>query len=159
MKKILFVLMCMAVFMSLTACQNKEPETVQIPNPFTEYKTIEEAEKAAGFSLALPAEWMNELKEPTIRVSNDGLLELIFQLDDEEIRIRKAKTHEDISGDYTKYAVEKQVDLASLSITLKGDADLIHTAIWQDGEYSYAISSQKGMKEDAILSLIQKMQH
>ena len=119
MKKITTLLVCAAMLCCFAACAEK-PEIpkiddivggVQIPNPFTEVDTMDAAAEKTGFSLALP-----ELENVVIRVMNDEMIEVIAKGED-EIRVRKAKGEDDISGDYNEYADVQNGEIA----TIKGN--------------------------------------
>ena len=124
--------------------------SVQMPNPFTEYASMDEAEKAAGFSLTVP-ETMEPYSGRTIRVMDgeDGfsMIEVIYRKetengetdDDDEIRIRKAAGNEDISGDYIDYAEHSTVTIDNIPVSINGENGKIKLATWCRGDYTYSM--------------------
>ena len=76
----------------------------------------------------------------------------------DEVRLRKAKGNADISGDLTKYLITKNMaaninKADSKRVELRGEVNNYHVATWVDGDYSYAITSKKGLTEAQILAL------
>ena len=174
MKKILYTLLSTLFVLSVVSCGstnevNKvEEETMERPviigmaNPFVTSDSIEESEKLAVFTLALPSEdmlpdWVT-LSTYRSSVVNMKLIEVIYSEDDtyqREIRIRKGLTDkEEISGDYNSYEKEKNLTMGDLKVTTYSNADLIYLATWNNGEYKYSISSTDGFTLDVLTSFI-----
>lgn len=147
-----------------TACASSQKKTepassnsTQIPNPWTECKTLDEAIGLAGFDYQLPAD-ADDLGTPDyIGVIKDDMLEVIWkQNGSDKICLRKGTQKDDISGDYTDYATTTSADIAcndeTVTVTFKSDAEGIHLAIWQQGGYSYSAFSGKGLTEQEATS-------
>lgn len=125
-------------------------EDVQLPNPFTEYGSLEEAAEAAGFSMTVP-ETVDGCSERVFRVlgagGEDAMLEVICrdgEAEEREVRIRKAPGAEDISGDYNQYAQSETVDVGGLEVTMRGDNGLVHLAAWTADGYTYSLAVYGG---------------
>jgi hypothetical protein len=118
-------------------------EIVQIPNPWTEYKSAEEAGKEAGLAFDVP----EKLGENSISLiqSMDGLAEVTYGSGDNEISYRKGRGTEDISGDYNNYNEMTEMDINGMTITLRGNDGRIFGAVWDDGEYSYSYYVTNGV--------------
>ena len=118
MKKVFAFALTAAVLLSLAACstaaktdradetpaaEQTQTDNTQIPNPWTEYASLDEAENAAGFDCTIP-DAIDGCSETSFRVlDSDGetRLEVIYADGETEIaRVRKAPGTEDISGDY-----------------------------------------------------------
>lgn len=129
-------------------------ETVQIPNPFADYATMEEAEKAAGFSLTAP-ETVDGYSEKLIQVMSGSMIQIIFR-DSEENRlfIRKEAGSEDISGDYNNYTEINTISVDGREVTMKGENGLVSVAIWTEGAYTYAVTADNPMAQDAMTVLV-----
>ncbi len=109
-------------------------------NPFTEYESLEAAENA-GFLITVP-ESFAESKRRVIRCADFGMMEIIYENadGDELIRIRKQEGSDDISGDYSEYAFNDSIECSGCSVDVSGeDSDAICRAVWENGDYSYAI--------------------
>lgn len=108
------------MLLSLAACRNSSNQSEQIPNPFTEYVTMEEAAQAAGFDLSVP-DSIDGLEKSVICVDKEGkLIEVIYGGEDEKIVISKAEGNEDVNGDYTEYGQANTVSIANNEVTIKG---------------------------------------
>ena len=168
MKKVLLIsLLCLAII----ACGKKEEakqettettnvtqkESTQIPNPFVEVKTLEEASKIAGFTLEVP-ETYEDYKKQVIQAIENDMIEVIYYDENSEhegLRIRKAKGTDDISGDYNEYKDVETVKVGDFEVTEKGSEGNISVAIWNDGTYSYAINvAEASLTKDIIANLI-----
>ena len=163
MKKILLMsVLCLAII----ACGKKEEakqemaettnvtqeQSVEVPNPFVEVKTLDEAYKIAGFTLSVPTTYEDYKKQVIQAIEND-MIEVIYIEEEsgyEGLRIRKAKGTDDISGDYNEYKNVETVKVGDYDVTEKSDGKNIFVATWTDGTYSYAIDIDRAelSKED-----------
>lgn len=134
-----------------------EPDSVQIPNPFIDCFTMEEAVKLAGFPLSAP-DAVDGSGTRTFRAIEGELLEALY-FDGKVItaRIRKAPGSGDISGDYNQYAQTKTVDIDGSAVTMKGADGLFLAAVWERGGYTYAITAGAGMSAAAMSALIRSV--
>lgn len=154
MKKVISLVLGIFLLLSLAACGNSSNESEQIPDPFAEYTSMEEAAQAAGFDLSVP-DSIDGLEKSAIRVDEEGkLFEVIYGGEDEKVVIRKAEGNEDISGDYTEYGQVNTVSVANSEVTMKGNNDKVNVAIWTNGDYSYSIASSAGLSKTAMIDLI-----
>ena len=160
MKKLITLSLCLAAALLLTGCGSQE--SGELANPFVEYDTIEEAEKAVGFDLSVP-ESIDGLSERIIRVdSEDQLIEVIYQNgqdEDQEIRIRKAVGTDEISGDYNDYSQSRTLDVDGIAVTVKGDDDLITVATWARDPYVYSLGNYTDSKftEEKTAALVKEI--
>lgn len=150
-------------------------DSVEIPNPFTECATLEEAAALSGFSLIAP-EKIEGYSQKTITVIENEMIQVLYHnadeysdLSDEELNeidwekagfmpdnvlIRKAISDEDISGDYNEYENTKTVSVNDLQVTLRGNSENVNVATWKDGKYAYAISTGTDISSDEMIELI-----
>lgn len=118
-------------------------ELTGLPNPIVEYKTLEEAEKAAGFDLNIPDKF-GEYQQSSVSVISGYLLQVFYNdADGNEMLIRKAPGSDDISGDYSKYSEIQTAEINSHNVTLKGNGDAVCVATWTDDDYSYSVSASE----------------
>lgn len=176
MRRTIIFALSAALALSLAACgaapkeaaadggESAAPDSagVQIPNPFTEYDSLEEAEAAAGFSMAVP-ETIDGFPERVFRVlgagGEDAMLEVICRAGEtaeREIRIRKAPGTEDISGDYNQYSETGTVAVGDLDVAVKGDDGQARLAVWTADGYacSLAVYGGAGISEDDMAALV-----
>lgn len=142
--------------------------SVQAINPFIDTKTLEEAQEIAGFELNVP-----RAEDPytvlNYRAVEGSMIEIIYwdEKGTEGYRIRKAVGSEDISGDYSEYALEKTVTLADgTKVTLRGDEeDQWSLAVWtmteasgEKEDYSFAICcTEKTLTAEQITEMAEVM--
>lgn len=151
------------LFTACTSGQKKSDSTdsssAQIPNPWEECQSLEDAATLAGFDYQLPTD-MDELGMPDyIGVIKDDMMELVWQKDgSDKICLRKGTQQDDISGDHTDYATTKTAEIVcddeTVTVTFKSNADGIHLALWQQGGYSYSAFSSKGLTEQDATSYV-----
>lgn len=155
MKKMTTFILCAMMVLSLTACSStKQTEvtqnsdrnnSVQIPSPFTECKTMAEAIELAGFNMTVPDTidgYTKRMIQATSASEETSMIEVIYQKENEDtssLRIRKASGSEDISGDYTNYPESTTVTVGEIQVTMKGTNDQVSLATWANDGYTYSI--------------------
>lgn len=130
-------------------------DNTQIPNPWQEYKTVSEAAKAAGISFSAP-EKLEGYKVSHVQTM-DGIVELRYSNGSNEIRVRKGKGTNDISGDYNVYKNVSEKKIGGNTVTLKGNGDGVSSATWTDGTYSCSIFSENELTNKLVESIVAAM--
>ena len=122
-------------------------QQTEIANPFAGYQTVEEAERAVGFSIALPEgyEILN------VSVMSDKMLQIDFE---NGTMIRKMAGSEDISGDYNKYEKVETVDVNGAQAEMRINGGKVYSATWQDGGYTYALFNTDGISIEEAQNII-----
>lgn len=144
LRKIFSFAMCAVMALSLAACGNDKPTNSndggdRPPDPFTEYQTLEEAEKEAKFTLNLPQS-ITGYSDPVYRLDKEGgLLEVVFENGEESITFRKVSGDGDISGNYNDFSEKNEVELDGTVITMKGTDGKVNVAVWSKDGYAYSI--------------------
>lgn len=137
------------------ANDNVGGESVQIANPFVDYASLDAAAKAAGFELTAPDAVEGWNGEKLVQVMSGSMIQIIFRDgDDNRLFIRKEAGSEDISGDYNEYGEVNAVAAGAYEATFKGDDGKVSTAVWTNGGYSYAVTSDVPMSLDAMRALV-----
>lgn len=130
----------------------------QIPNPFVEHETLEQAARAAGFELTVP-DAANGSDSRVFRTMEDKLLEVVCRRGEEETaRVRKAPGGGDISGDYTVYPQVREVSVKGKQVTMSGSDDKVSLAVWTDSGYTYAVSVAGGISPSGMTALVSAIQ-
>ena len=128
----------------------EDGENIQIPNPWQECTSLEEAGKLAGFSFTAP-ESVDGYTERYIAAIENEIAQVIFSNgDDSELYFRKGLSSDDISGDYNTYDVAEEQTIDGHTVLCKGNDGLICTATWTDGTYSYAVMCNAGMSAEQL---------
>ncbi len=140
----------------------KDGETVQVPTPYKEYSSMEEAKAAAGFELRVP-DTANGLSRSAILVYEElKMVQVDFGDGSSTVSIRKEASDsdgtKDISGVYTEYAENNTVTHNDRSINLKGENRKVYVAAWSADNYNYSIYSEAGMEQEEILALAAEIQ-
>lgn len=160
LKTILSCAMCAAAVLSLVACGSGEPMDGTnggqcLPNPFTEYQTLEEAEKEAGFALGLPQSIAGYSASAYRLDKENGLLEAIFENGEENIIFRKALGGGDVSGNYNEFAEKAEVELNGVAVAMKGAEGKINIATWENGGYAYSVDCTASVEEDVMIGFVE----
>ncbi len=138
-------------------------EMVGMPNPFISCRSLSQAAGKAGFSLNTPESVKEGLSIKSIRVIKNELIEVIYTdgkdvtESADQLRVRKAEGNLDISGDFNSYEVNRHVNDAGIQVLLRGSEKLFNVASWISGDYTFSITSEKGLSQKEILSLVQKI--
>ena len=141
----------------------EEPENengnVQIPNPWQECSSLDEAGKLAGFSFTAP-ESIEGLEDRYIAAIQGELAEVIFSSGDDDhasVYFRKGVGTDDISGDCNTYDTEEVQTIGGKTVTCKGSEGLVYNATWNDGGNSYAVMSDTGMDAEQLAAWVQSL--
>lgn len=129
-------------------------EQSQIANPFVDCTSAYEASQLAGFTVTFP-ESVPGYAERRYQAIEGQLVQCFYGNEDDHVLIRKAKGHDDISGDYGEYRETKEVGLGELTLTEKGDGELVHVVTWQKDGFTYAIDAAAGLEPGQIEGLVE----
>lgn len=129
----------------------------QIPNPWTEYKSVDEAKKAVNFDAPIPTKVTDGYKLDYISTLDGELLQIVYKnAEDKQISYRTAKGSEDISGDYNVYKDTKTVKAGEVSVTLR-KGDKTSSAIWTNGGMTFAVYADGGLSDAEITDVIKNI--
>ena len=135
-----------------------QEEKTGMPNPFTEVKSLKEAEKKTGIKMTAPKKIKGYDKISYEIVKKDKFIQVNYSNDDDNsIIIRKAETKKDVSGDYNKYKNTKKVIVKSYKVKLQGNGKTYSLATWIKGKYSYSVgiyNNGKGISLKQIKNII-----
>ncbi len=173
MKKRIALFLCLLALCAFTACaeqkddavradpssgSSSKTESAQIPNPFLNCDTLEDAAKVAGFSLAAP-DAVDGYDTRAVQAIKEEMIQAIYQKGEDRLLIRKAAGSDDISGDSTAYTEANTVAVGGLSVTMKGENGTVSIAVWTNGGYTYAVDAQDiPLTQSAMSTLIAGVQ-
>ena len=135
------------------AADIKIGENVQIPNPFVDCESMEDAKNLAGFDMVAPDEITGYDKAIIQAVEND-MIQVIYESGENRILIRKAAGSDDISGDYNVYEKEDEYTVDNVTIKCRSNDNKNYVITWTDGDFTYAIDSDAGIDEELTQQLV-----
>ena len=135
----------------------KGSDQTQIPNPFVEYGTLADAEKAAGFTFKVP-EQMNGFKQSYISVMGGKMQQVVYEKGESQVTLRKMAGTDDISGVYIDYAKKDQVAIGGHQTELRGDGTSVFVAVWNNGGYTYAVYADAGVTAAQMTAIVESIQ-
>lgn len=125
----------------------------QIPNPFTEYKTIDEALKAVNFNALYPVNVPEGYEVSDIFVMSGEMLQIVYKNADNEIMYRTQKGTEDISGDYNTFKSTQALKVGDITASVR-TSDNGMSVIWTSNGLTYSVYSDKALTNENISSII-----
>lgn len=143
---------------TIETADNSMGGSTQIPNPFVEYETIEEADDHVDFELKLPNNVSEEYELVNISVIENELVQLVYDNGKTELIYRQAMGIEDVSGDYSVYNEVNTEMIGDDVVTLSGEDSKIKLAIWSEGICSYSLNiglDEEGIEKNLITNIIE----
>lgn len=136
--------------------------TAQTANPWIDVRDLKEALKETGVELKAP-EKIGDFHLSHVQAIQDGGIVQVFygSLADQtetQALLRKAKSMEDISSDYTVYPEDRRVSDSEGEVRLRGQDGRVYLATWQRGDYAYSLSLAQGMEEAKVMEVIAEIQ-
>ena len=135
----------------------KASDQTQIPNPFVEYGTLADAEKATGFTFKVP-EQINGCKQSYISVMDGKMQQVVYEKGESQVTLRKMAGTDDISGVYIDYAKKDQVAIGGHQTELRGDGTSVFVAVWNNGGYTYAVYADAGVTAAQMTAIVESIQ-
>lgn len=136
-----------------------QEEAIGMLNPFTEVKSLKEAEKKTGVKMTAPKKIKGYDKISYEIVKKHKFIQVNYNKDDDNsIVIRKAETKQDISGDYNKYKNTKKITVKGYKVKLQGNGKTYSLVTWTKGKYSFSVGiyneNKKGVSLKQMKSII-----
>ncbi len=162
LKKVLSLSLCAVMALSLAACGNVSQPAADVPTSgavqpasnFVDCVTLEEAIETAGIDILIPGA-IDGYDNCIYRANKtDGLIEVIFENENDEIRFRKGTADRDISGNYNEFAEETNVDVDGTVIYMRGADGKVNLATWSRSGYAYSIDSTVAVDKTVMTDLV-----
>lgn len=128
-------------------------DSVQIPNPFTEYKTIESAKSKLSFNAPVPTALPGGYTPDYIAVMGNDFLQISYKNGDNEIFYRTAKGSDDISGDYNLYNDIKTVKIGDIEVTVRRSEKTL-SAVWTNNDLTFSLYSNTALTDKDLSDII-----
>ena len=148
---------------ALTNSKASTPDTVKtsasehidytdgMPNPFTECKTIEEAQRISGIKFAVP-----EYSQSTI-LAYKGMIEIQIAKDEiHTIAIRKSADEGDNTGLFGDYQLKK-INIGDCEVTLKTENGKIYAAYFTAEDGTISIGCDEEFKLSEVKAMLQQL--
>ena len=121
-----------------------------MPTPFTECKTIEEAQRISGIKFAVP-----EYSQSTI-LAYKGMIEIQIAKDEiHTIAIRKSAAEGDNTGLFGDYQLKK-INIGDCEVTLKTENGKIYAAYFTGEDGTISISCNTPLKLSEVKAMLQQ---
>lgn len=122
-----------------------------MPTPFTECKTIEEAQEISGVKFAVP-----EYSNSTI-LAYKGMIEIQIAKDEiHTIAIRKSADEGDNTGLFGDYQLKK-INIGDCEVTLKTENGKIYAAYFTGEDGTISISCNTPLKLSEVKAMLQQL--
>ena len=138
---------------SSSPTQQDEPLT-QAVNGIEECASLDELTAKVNFTVTELKELPFTPEQVSYLSFWNNLAEIDYEGSNNAITFRTSKENGDNSGDYNTYETNETVNINGTSVTLKGNSQTCSLAIWQNGDYSYSISLEKGISREAFIKLL-----
>ncbi len=131
-----------------------DPAVLTPADGIVDVGTLEELSAHVGFEVEELNGLPFEVKETTYTVYWQELAEIVYTGEGQTATFRKSVGTEDNSGNYNAYANVKNIQIGSLTVTLKGNGDAYTLAIWSADGYAYSASLSDGISEKEWRNLV-----
>lgn len=152
MKKRIYLILCISFILLISGCGKK----TEVSNPFVEVSNIKEAESLVGFTITVPDKVL-DYKDKRISVIENEMIDITYTKKKSKLTIRKGIGTVDISGDYNNYSDINENIIDGVTVTTRGNDNLIFNATWNNDNYTYAIVSNKGIDSGDIVNLVKEI--
>lgn len=136
--------------------QESEQGVVTSPG-IMEASSADELSQNVGFDIEDIRSLKDSANEVYYTSYDNEMAEITYYFGEQSISYRKSVGTEDNSGDYTQYSAVKNVRVSNYEVSIKGNEDLLHVAIWNDGEYAFSICTFEGISEQKMLRIIDEV--
>lgn len=130
------------------------PDEVQTPWGTVAYSSAAELSAAVGFDIADLPNLPFAPTETVYQKYNGNLAEIIYADDSQSLNYRVSKGSEDNSGDYNEYETTYLKEINGISVSLEGNGELIHKAVYEQDGYSYSITASEGFTEVQLVEML-----
>ena len=152
MKKRIYLILCISFILLISGCGKK----TEVSNPFVEVSNIKEVESLVGFTITVPDKVL-DYKDKRISVIENEMIDITYTKKKSKLTIRKGIGTVDISGDYNNYSDIKENTIGGVTVTTRGNDNLIFNATWNNDNYTYAIVSNTGIDSGDIVNLVKEI--
>jgi hypothetical protein len=122
------------------------------------FDSYEELSEAVEYEVKAPTVFSTKDSEISYLLLDQNFVEITYSSDQNTINYRMDKGIMDISGDYSVYTEISEISIDEWSVELRGDQEGYRLAVWNDGEYSYAISSELPISIVEMSDMIRSIQ-
>ncbi len=130
----------------------------KLANPFVDCKSMNDAEKIAGFSFTVPKTIKGYPKRSIQAIQNDLIQVFYENRAGDQILLRKGKGGKDLTGDYNVYKDKTVKTIKGKKVTMNRKDGKVYSAWWTDGKYAFTVDAlDKGVSEQFLSQLVQQM--
>lgn len=151
------VLLCVTVLHDILNTKQPNEDNVAVGNEIVECEDLAELSQYAGFKMNEITDIPFDIVEHTYTWWFGEIAQIEYIGNNNMITYRVARSKEDISGDYNTYSKIREEMFQNNKVTMKGNENKAYVAIWQSGEYSYAICSSNGIAYSEMKAIIEAL--
>lgn len=126
---------------------------MQMPNPWTEYTSVEDAAAAAGFDITVP-DAIDGYERSLIQAMDGDTLEVRFTAGDDQVAIRKSVGTDDNSGVYETFETVTTENVNGTDVTVSSNGDAAYLATWTADGNAFSVYASAGMDLSALLDIV-----
>lgn len=145
----LTLVVCGSLAFQPWAPQPQPTEQVKLVNPIQTAEGVTALAETLPFPLAVPTQLPEGYAFEHASSILGTLAQVIYLNGEEKLTYRMSEGAGDISGDFNQYPETATVD----GVTLKGDGGLVSLALWEDGGYTYSLSSTAPLPAETVLAV------
>ena len=119
-----------------------------------EYKNAKTLSEASGINIEDLNNLPFKVSETVYNDHENNLVEIVYSDANQNLYYRVSKGSEDNSGDYNEYSKVYTKDINGITVTLKGDKELIYLVLYEKDGCSYSIGASNGLTEQQIEKMI-----
>ena len=136
-----------------------EPEPVETGGVDTvwdtkEYKNAESLSAASGIKIEDLNNIPFNVTEAVYRDYKNNLAEIVYSDESQNLYYRVSKGNADNSGDYNEYGKVYTKSINGVTVTLKGNGELVFLALYEKDGYSYSIGASNGLTQQQLEKMI-----
>ena len=119
-----------------------------------EFNTIEEAKRNVSFDINIPSFLVKEYARGKVFIAPGQIIEIHFYGSNNQIIFRAGQGLGNISGDYTLYENEENIECRELTVKAKGNDGAFSLIYFTADDLKYAMSFEKPVERQEVIDIV-----